>query len=182
MYRHRFDKMRRLMARATWVPGVLIAATLMISACGGGGGGATSSPLGLIDQAARTVQLNLIITGSNFNGYSSGQMTVRVPRGWKVDVYCSNQASTPHSCAIVSGAGSTSPAFSGAASPDPVAGLPPGAAWNFSFVSRTVGSYRVTSLVPGHAGRGLWEGLDVVAGGHPSVSTSRRPATEPRSA
>lgn len=172
MYEHQLDRMRRPVARAMGVVGLAVVAAVMIAACGASGGGTKSSPLGLIDQTARTVQLNLIITGANFNGYSGGQMTVRVPQGWRVDVYCSNQDATPHSCAVVSGTGSTAPAFSGAASPHPVAGLPAGDAWNFSFVARTVGWYRFASLVPGHDDRGMWGHLQVVARGKPSVSSS----------
>lgn len=158
------------------IVGLAAAAALTITGCGGGGT-ARSSPLGVIDQATRTVQLNLIITGSNLNGYSNGQMAVRVPRGWKVDVYCSNQASTPQSCAVVSGAGSRSPVFSGAASPDPATGVPAGEAASFSFIVRTVGSYRVASLVPGHKNGGIWEHFEVVAAGTPSVVETR--ATHP---
>ncbi len=166
MNRLRLDLMLRLM-----IAGLAAAAALTIAACGGGAA-APSSPLGNIDPAAHTVQLNLLITESSFNGYSSGQMTVRVPRGWRVDVFCDNQASTPHSCAIVSGAGSTVPAFLGAASPDAAAGQPAGEAANFSFTVKALGSYHVASLDPGHPDRGMWERFDVVATGHPSVSMS----------
>lgn len=160
------------------IVGLAAAAALTIAACGGGGT-ARSSPLGVIDQATRTVQLNLVLTESSFNGYSSGQMTVRVPEGWKVDVYCANQASTPRSCEVVSGTEPATPAFSGAVSPDPGAGVSPGEFTNFSFVVSAPGSYRVASLVHGRQGRDLWEGFDVVTTGRPSVSTSRVPADHP---
>jgi Sulfocyanin (SoxE) domain len=154
-----------------------VAATLLIAGCGGADPGATTSPLGVIDRAHRTVQLNLIITGADFNGYSRGQMTVRVPLGWKVDVFCSNQTSTPQSCAVVRGSGSSTPAFPGAACPGARAGVPPGRFVDFSFTVTRNGSYRVTSLVSPHdlghsAGHGgMWDGFDVVAAGIPSVST-----------
>lgn len=178
MSQHRLDRMLRRMARAVGCAGLVVTAALTIAACGGAGSGARPSPVGVIDQATRTVQLNLIITGRGFNGYSSGEMTVRVPRGWRVDVYCDNQTSAPASCAIVSGTGSTSPVFAGGASPHPAAGVPARASANFSFVVRTVGSYRLTSLVPGHGDRGLWDRFDVIATGRPSMSTPPRPATE----
>ena len=171
MNEQRLARLPRPLAGAVGVIGLAVAVALMVAACGAGRGETTSSPLGVIDQATRTVQLNLILTGSNVNGYSSGQMTVRVPRGWRVDVYCSNQASGPHSCAITSGAGSTTPAFAGAASPDPVVGVPPGGAANFSFIVARLGSYRVASVIPGHRDPGPWEHFQVVAGGSPSVST-----------
>ena len=179
MYQPSIDKLLRPMTRAMSVVGLGAAATLIVAACGTGGGGARSSPVGMMDMAARTVQLNLIITGSNFNGYSNGEMTVRVPRGWKVVVYCSNQTPAPHSCAIVPDAGSRAPAFAGAASPNPVAGVAPGASANFSFVVGKVGAYRLTSLVPRREDRGMWEHFEVVAAGRPSVSTSRQSGGEP---
>jgi hypothetical protein len=165
-----FD-MVRWTARAVVVTGLAAAAALVIVACGGASNADPSSPLGFIDQATRTVQLNLFITESNFNGYSGGELTMRMPQGWRVDVYCSNQASTPQSCAIVSGTGSTTPAFSGADSPDPVAGLPAGTSWNFSFLVTRVGSYRLASLTPAHHDN-MWDRFDVVATGEPSVSIS----------
>lgn len=178
MYRHRFEERLRLMARALSVAGLAVAAALAIAGCGGGGSAGPSSPLGVIDESTRTVQLNLIMSESRFNGYATGQMAVRVPRGWRVDVYCSNQGPTPHSCAIVSGAGSTSAAFSGAASPEPVTGVPAGGSANFSFIAKTPGSYRVTSLVPGAEDRSMWEHFDVVATGRPSVSMLRAPVNQ----
>jgi hypothetical protein len=175
---YRFDRTLRLMARAVNFAGLAAATAVSLAACAGAGSADPSSPLGIIDQATRTVQLNLIISQSRFNGYSNGQLTVRVPEGWRVDVYCSNQGATPHSCAIVSGAGSTSPAFSGAASPQPVAGVPAGSTANFSFIVKRVGSYRVSSLVPGDGDRAMWEHFDVVATGSPSVSLSRPPSND----
>ncbi len=178
MYRFRFDKLLRLAGRAMTVAALAGAAAVTIAACGGAGSGDGSSPLGVIDQATRTVQLNLIIGESRFNGYASGQVVVRVPRSWRVDVYCSNQGATPQSCAIVSGARPTSPAFLGAASPRPVAGVPAGGSVNFSFIVERVGSYRLTSLVPGYDDRTMWERFDVVAGGRPSVSIVRAPSNQ----
>lgn len=178
MYPQRLDRTVRPLVKAVCVAGIAAAAAMLIAACGAGGGTTPSSPLGLIDHAARTVQLNLVITDARFNGYSSGQMTVRVPWGWRVDVYCDNQASTPHSCAIVPGVTSRALAFSGAASPDWAAGQPAGEAANFGFVVKTVGWYRLASLDPRHQDRDLWERFDVVAAGTPSVSVSPRPGTD----
>jgi len=175
VYQHQFHERLRLMARAMGMAGLAASTAFIIAACGGPAGGTKSSPLGLIDVNARTVQFDLFITQSSFNGYSGGGMTMRVPEGWRVDVYCNNQTSTPQSCAFVSGAGSTTPAFAGAASPDPVVGLRPGTSWFFAFTPKTVGSYRLASLSPSH-GDGIWDRFDVVATGRPSVSTSDQPA------
>lgn len=160
------------------IVGLAAAAVLTMAACGGGSAGG-SNPLGVIDQATRTVQLNLVLTESRVNGYSSGQMTVRVPEGWRVDVFCANQASTSRSCEVVSGTDPVAPAFSGAVFSDPGAGVSPGEFTNFSFVVSAPGSYRVASLVHGRQGRDLWERFDVVTTGSPSVSTSQVPADHP---
>lgn len=178
MHEHRLERTLGLAATAMCGGALAAIAALTLAACGGGWATARSSPVGVIDQATQTVQLNLIVTDSGLNGYASGQIAVRVPRGWKVDVFCLNQASTPRSCAVMSGAGAAAPAFAGATTPHPAAGVPAGGAANFSFIVGRVGSYRVASLVPGHQDRGLWERFEVVATGKPSVSMSPRPAGE----
>lgn len=173
MHGYRFDRLLRPLARGMAVAGLAAVAAVMIAGCGAGGSLAPSSPLGNIDTATRTVQLNLFIGGNGFNGFSSGRMMVRVPEGWKVDVLCSNQASRPRSCAVVSGATSKSPAFSGAATAHPFAGVPTGKFANFSFIAGRVGSFRLTSLAPRPEDRTRWEHFDVVAGGIPSASVLR---------
>src|SRR5947207_14528356 len=60
--------------------------------------------------------------GFNFDGYSRSLMWT-VPRGWKVHVVCENRGPLRHSCGVVQGAGSTKPAFRGAATPQPLVGL-----------------------------------------------------------
>ncbi|MBO0701686.1 MAG: hypothetical protein J2P38_02055 [Candidatus Dormibacteraeota bacterium] len=172
MYESRFDPRFRPLARGMGMACLAAAAALLIVACGGAGRGSQWSPLGLIHQPSRTVQLNLVITPGGFDGYSGGALKMNVPRGWRVDVFCSNQTATPHSCAIVSGAGSRAPAFPGAASPHAGTGLPRGEFADFGFTVKRVGSYRLTTLVPGHQDRWMWDRFEVVAGGEPSVSTA----------
>lgn len=164
----------RMMPLKSWrVAGaaLLAAVALAFVACGGGGSGAKSSPLGTVDQANKTVDVNLNITGFNFDGYSKGQMTVTVPQGWKVNVHCSNQTSIPHSCAVVADANSTSPVFPGAASPNPDSGLSRGQSAIFSFTATNPGHYRIVCLVPGHESDGMWDSFNVISAGSPSVST-----------
>jgi hypothetical protein len=110
--------------------------------------------------------------GFNFDGYGKGQLKVAVPKGWKVTVECSNQASIPHSCAIVDGAQATAPAFPGAASPDPIHGLQPGSSNTFRFVAAKIGSYRIVCLVPGHEDAGMWDTFRIIASGSPSISAA----------
>ncbi|MBO0681966.1 MAG: hypothetical protein J2P45_02325, partial [Candidatus Dormibacteraeota bacterium] len=158
----------RGLAPAATVGAILLAAA---TACGGGTSSAStpkpsasassSSPAGpsqylTADQAAKSATLKLNITGFNFDGYRQGQMVVNVPQGWKVTVDCSNKTSVAHSCAIAA-PNATTPAFPGASSPNPTAGLQPGDAATFTFTADQVGAYRIACLVPGHESGGMWD-------------------------
>lgn len=113
--------------------------------------------------------------GFNFDGYGRGEMLVRVPVGWRVVVDCENPGGGRHSCAVVRGPLAGTPAFAGAASPQPLVGLSPGARVSFSFVANRVGTYRLASLVAGEEQARMFDVLDVTHGGRPSISARRGP-------
>jgi hypothetical protein len=125
--------------------------------------------------AHRTVDLTLLAglgasnNGFNFDGYGRGELLVTVPRGWRVATHCVNRGSMRHSCAVVSGAISTRAAFAGATTPDPLAGLQPGAKATFFFVPTHTGTYRIACLVPGHEQARMYAVLVVAARGLPSI-------------
>ena len=129
-----------------------------------------------VDPAHRSVRITLVAgydgsnNGFNFDGYSRGRLLVTVPRGWRVTVDCRNRASERNSCAVVEGAGTSRLAFRGASTPDPFVGLFSGASAAFSFTPAKVGTYRLVSLVAGHAGARQYVVLDVARGGRPSIS------------
>jgi FtsP/CotA-like multicopper oxidase with cupredoxin domain len=130
------------------------------------------------DAGTRSVTLKLVagvgnaVNGFNFDGYGNGQLKVTVPAGWKVTVNCSNSATLTHSCAIVRGAQDMTPAFPGAATPNPTVGLQKGQSATFSFTPDQPGTFRIACLVPGHMDAGMWDTLTVAAaGGQPSIST-----------
>ena len=106
--------------------------------------------------------------GFNFDGYSRYLMWT-VPRGWTVRVVCTNRGSMRHSCAVVRGAGSTKPAFRGAATPHPRVGLEAGHTARFTFRASRKGVYRFACLVPGHEDADMWDVLKIRSGGKPSV-------------
>jgi hypothetical protein len=106
--------------------------------------------------------------GFNFDGYSRYLMWT-VPRAWRVRVVCENRGSLRHSCAVVQGAGSTRPAFRGAATPQPRVGLESGATARFAFRASRTGVYRFACLVPGHEDARMWDVLKITRGGRPSV-------------
>lgn len=127
-----------------------------------------------IDAGAHQVTITLIAgydganSGFNFDGYSR-ELLWTVPRGWTVRVVCTNRGSLRHSCAVVDGAASATPAFPGAATPQPVIGLESGHTATFTFRARKTGVYRFACLVPGHEVARMWDPLKIVAGGKPSV-------------
>lgn len=154
---------------------------------GGGGGGSTPAPTATtppatsgsgsssqymqVNAASKSVTITLDITGFNFDGDSNGKMTVSVPEGWSVTMDCDNKSTIPHSCAVVQGASSTTPEFTGAETTNPLTGLQPGSSANFTFTASTTGNYRIGCLVPGHMAAGMWDNFNVTSGGSPSIST-----------
>jgi hypothetical protein len=111
--------------------------------------------------------------GFNFDGYSRYLMWT-VPRGWLVRVTCTNKGALRHSCAVVKGPSSTSPAFPGASSPSPVRGLAHGQTARFSFRATRTGVYRFACLVPGHEAARMYDVLKIVAKGRPGITDLRR--------
>ncbi len=159
-----------------------VAATL--SACGGTSAvqaRLTPAEVMTVDAASRTVDLHLVAAetsgygGFNFDGYSNGSLTVRVPSGWTVVVTCHNASTVlTHSCAVlddvpIAPAGGPL-AFPGASTPDPVNGIGCGTTDVFSFVTSVAGRYRIACLVSGHEADGMWDWLVVTGGGAPSLS------------
>jgi hypothetical protein len=106
--------------------------------------------------------------GFNFDGYSRYLMWT-VPRGWTVRVVCRNRGPLRHSCAVVQDAGSTRPAFRGAATPQLRVGLDPGLTARFTFRGSRTGVFRFACLVPGHEDARMWDVLKITRGGKPRV-------------
>ncbi len=133
-------------------------------------------------QAARHhVDLTLIASdgtsnnGFNFDDYGRGELTVTVPVGWKMTVHCKNDGPERNSCTVVSGPGSTTPAFRGATTPNPVYGLAAGASASFTFKASRVGVYRFASMVSGHEQARMYDVLEVTRTGRPSISARPGP-------
>jgi FtsP/CotA-like multicopper oxidase with cupredoxin domain len=107
-------------------------------------------------------------SGFNFDGYSQYLMWT-VPEGWTVRVVCKNRGPLRHSCAVVHGANSATPAFRGAEIPHPQIGLEDGHTARFTFRASRKGVYRFACLVPGHETARMWDVLKIVRHGRPSV-------------
>jgi hypothetical protein len=134
-----------------------------------------------VDAAAHVVSLSLVAgydgenNGFNFDGYGRGELLVTVPLHWRVRVRCMNRGALRHSCAVVQGPMTAKPAFRGAAVPQPVRGLAHGETAMFSFVAARVGSFRLACLVPGHEEARMWDVLEIVRAGRPSISARPGP-------
>ena len=113
--------------------------------------------------------------GFNFDGYGRGELLVTIPLGWRVVVDCENRGSARHSCAVVKGSLSITPAFPGAASPAPITGLAPAGRQRSRFGPAGVGGYRIACLVPGHEQARQWDVLDVRRARTPSISARAGP-------
>jgi hypothetical protein len=127
-----------------------------------------------VDAQRHRVTITLIASydgsngGFNFDGYSRFLMWT-VPRGWTVRVVCTNHGPLRHSCAVVQGPGAATPAFPGAATPQPAIGLEAGHTATFSFRASRTGLFRFVCLVPGHETARMWDVLKIARGGKPSV-------------
>ncbi len=134
-----------------------------------------------LDARARTVTVTLLAgydssnNGFNFDGYGRGELMVTVPLGWRVRVTCTNRAAVRHSCAVVKGPMTVQPAFPGASVPKPVQGLRRGQTATFSFVASKLGPFRFACLVPGHEQARMWDLLEVVRSGTPSIAARPGP-------
>ena len=130
-----------------------------------------------VDAKRRTAIVTLIAgydgenNGFNFDGYGRGELMVSVPRGWRVRLTCANRGGMSHSCAVVRGPMTITPAFRGAATPI----LPPGSSTKLSFVASRVGTYRLACLVPGHEEARMYDVLDVTRGGTAHISARAGP-------
>lgn len=173
---------------------LLFATAVLVAGCGSGGkhgSGATRRSAGhslapgakalpppsrflAVHARAHSVTITLIAAydgangGFNFDGYSR-ELRWTVPRGWIVRVVCKNRGPLRHSCAVVQGASSTTPAFRGAATPQPQIGLEAGHTAYFSFNASRTGVYRFVCLVPGHEAARMWDVLQIVHRGRPSA-------------
>ncbi len=112
--------------------------------------------------------------GFNFDGYSVGQLSIKIPIGWKVYITCKNNSSVfTHTCAIVKG-GAITPTGGkivfGATSPHPLTGLPYGAVAKYSFIPNKLGKYRISCTVIGHEADGMWDWFYVTKSNLPSIS------------
>jgi hypothetical protein len=134
-----------------------------------------------VDRRNRVVSLALVAgydsanNGFNFDGYGRGELLVTVPLHWRVRVTCTNRAAMRHSCAVVSGPMTLRPAFPGATVAQPVQGLTRGQTATFSFVPTKLGPFRFACLVPGHEQARMWDVLEVVRGGTPSIAARPGP-------
>lgn len=155
-------------------------AALALAACDpitGTGSGTPPDPSTYlkVDSHSRSVVVTLIAGYPasdfqfNYDGYTDGQLVLKVPVGWQVTVQCANRSTVNNSCAVVADARATDPVDPTWATPDPRRGLNPGQSASFVFIPSQTGEFRIASLVAGSEASGMWLQLDVVASGAPSM-------------
>ncbi len=121
-----------------------------------------------VDQQAKTVTVDLVSTGLNFDGYNKGNMIVEVPVGWTVTVDLKVDSGYKHSALIVPWdqrtAADLKPAFTGSEPSDFKAGVGKGDPdEQFTFTADSAGKYALVCGVPGHDALGMWDEFDVSA-------------------
>jgi sulfocyanin len=120
--------------------------------------------------------LRLLMVGSadgsngtmNFNGYDSGNLTITVPLGWRVDVEFLNKGlgALPHSLVVLNEVTPLPveggmPAFPRALTVRLVPGLEAGKGDSFQFVANKPGRFLWFCGVTGHGVAGMWDYLVV---------------------
>lgn len=126
------------------------------------------SASGTASQGAPAAQFTIVAAqGSangelNFNGASKGKLVITVPEGARVSLAFSNSGALPHSLQLIPttkqlpAMAASQPAFPGAETPDPLAGILKGKSQAAVFTATTPGRYLLICGFPGHAVLGMY--------------------------
>jgi len=112
--------------------------------------------------------------GLNFNGVDKGRLTITVPVGAVVKLTLINKGDLPHSLQIIlfttalPATAVKQPAFPGAQTPNPMAGIMKGQTAAVQFTANKPGKYLLICGFPGHALLGMYASFEV----SPSASTT----------
>ena|SRR5438132_5323848 len=119
-------------------------------------------------QGAPAAQLSVVAGqgpangGMNFDGTSKGRLVITVPVGAQVKLTLTNQGDLPHSIEIIPATSQlpsqavNPPAFPGAETPTPVAGITKGKTAVAQFTAAKPGKYVMICGFPGHAILGMY--------------------------
>ena len=168
------------MTRRQLLLGALLLVTVACDPITGTGSGTPPDPNKYlkVDSQTRTAVVTLIAGYPasdyqfNYDGYTDGQLVLRVPVGWAMTVQCANRSTVNQSCAVVADGHATEPVQPDWSTPNPQKGLNPGESASFVFVPENMGSDRIASLVPGSEASGMWLDLEIVSGGRPTANVS----------
>jgi sulfocyanin len=148
-------RIRRL-AAATAVAGLL--ATLGVPG-GGTGRAVAAGPVAAFPVIAAQTAAN---GEMNYDGTTKGQLVITVPLGAAVQLTLSNKGTLPHSLQIIPftdrlpAAAVPTPAFPGAQTKDPQAGITKGQTEVVQFTASKAGRYLMICGFPGHALLGMY--------------------------
>jgi sulfocyanin len=159
-------------SRTAFVVAVLVvAAAVAVSLMAGvPGGAATSAAFSIV--AGQTPANG----GLNFDGTDRGHLVITVPVGARVQLTLVNKGDLPHSLQVIPyttampAAALPHPAFPGAETPNPQAGVAKGKSAVAKFVASKPGKYLFICGFPGHALLGMYGIINV------SPSASARPS------
>jgi plastocyanin len=132
-----------------------------------------------IDAGAKKVTMDVIAgfnannSSWNLNGDYDGDMTVVVPKGWRVEItFTNHDGDVPHSLVVMADpgpdnlplqAGREQAAFSRAYSKSPEQGISAGGQDTISFKADQTGEFLWFCGVPGHGQSGMWTRFSVEA-------------------
>ena len=103
----------------------------------------------------------------NFDGASYGKLVITVPLGAQVRLTLENKGALPHSLQLIPNTtqlpaqAGNPPAFPGAETPDPIAGIIKGQTQVAQFTATKPGKYLLICGFPGHAPLGMYATLIV---------------------
>ncbi len=148
-----------------------------------GGDGTLDTPEWMtVDNAAKTVAIDLVVgmtpanNNWNYNGLTKGEATIVVPVGYTITLnFVNKDPAMAHSVGVSEKLTTwppvfteVAPAFAGAMSSNPTdmaTSTMPGASETIRFVADTAGEYALVCYLPAHATTGMWLGFDVSADG-----------------
>jgi hypothetical protein len=159
---------QRRLVRVAVVPTVLMFGIVRWGAAQSGSAQKIDSTWLRADPGIRTAEFQVIAGltalngGLNFNGFRNGELTLTVPKGWRVVLRFSNHDEMlPHSAEVIADAHPVpiqpvDPAFPQAATTRLAEGLSVDGKDDIRFTADKIGSYMIFCAVPGHGAAGMW--------------------------
>ena len=168
--------------------GMTLGLALGLTAATSGDGALTTPDWMVVDDAAKTVTLDVVVgmnganNNWNFNGLINGEATIVVPEGYTVTMnFVNDDPAMAHSVGVSTKEAvwpplftTVTPAFEGALSKNPTdmaTSTLPGERETLTFVADKAGEYALVCYIPAHAATGMWLGFTVSSDGRSGVES-----------